>query len=44
LIYQEERFAKAEDVQFVCCDTYEEVFSDTDVIISAVTQTTQNFV
>lgn len=38
-----ERFSNAKNVEFVYCDTYEEVFTDTDVIISAVTQATQNF-
>ena len=44
---QEERFAEkfkdAENVHFIFCDTYEEVFTNSDVIISAVTKTTQNF-
>lgn len=44
---QEERFAERfknePSVKFIFADTYEEVFSDTDVIISAVTKATQNF-
>lgn len=44
---QEERFAEkfkdAENVSFVFCDTYREVFTDSDIIISAVTKATQNF-
>lgn len=44
---QEERFAerfKAEsNVRFIFCETYDEVFTDSDVIISAVTKATHNF-
>ena len=44
---QEERFAdrfrNAADITFIFCDTYEEVFAGSDVIISAVTKATQNF-
>ena len=44
---QEERFAEkfkdAENVHFIFCNTYEEVFTNSDVIISAVTKATQNF-
>lgn len=38
-----ERFKSYENIKFVLCDTYEEVIRDTDLIISAVTQTTENF-
>lgn len=44
---QEERFAEkfkdVENVHFIFCNTYEEVFTNSDVIISAVTKATQNF-
>lgn len=44
---QEERFAKRfedeSNVGFIFCETYDEVFKDSDVIISAVTKATHNF-
>lgn len=44
---QEERFAKRfedeSNVRFIFCETYDEVFKDSDVIISAVTKATHNF-
>lgn len=38
-----ERFKDARSVHFIFCNSYEEVFNDSDVIISAVTKTTQDF-
>ena len=38
-----ERFRKYENIKFVKCDTYKDVISDSDVIISAVTNVTENF-
>lgn len=38
-----ERFGRYENIKFVKCDTYKEVISDSDVIISAVTNVTENF-
>lgn len=44
---QEQRFADKfsylDNVNFVFCDSYEEVISDSDVVISAVTKTDKNF-
>lgn len=37
------RFADVDNVDFVYCDTYADVFTGSDVIISAVTKATQNF-
>ena len=38
-----ERFSKYENIQFELCDTYEQTVRGSDVIISAVTNTTQDF-
>lgn len=38
-----ERFRDENNVNFVFCDTYDETFCSSDVIISAVTKATQNF-
>ncbi|WP_251717085.1 hypothetical protein [Lactobacillus agrestimuris] len=44
---QEKRFANKfsylKNVKFVFCDTYEDVISNSDVVISAVTKATENF-
>lgn len=37
------KFSYLKNVKFVFCDTYEEVISNSDVIISAVTKATKNF-
>lgn len=39
-----ERFSKHENIKFVLCDTYEDTIRDSDLIISAVTRVTENFV
>ena len=45
---QEVRFAKRfddlENVEFMYCDSYEEVISNTDIVVSAVTRVDENFV
>lgn len=37
-------FRQDPDVHFVLCDTYEEVIGDSDLVISAITKATENFV
>ena len=39
-----ERFSKYSNIKFELCDTYEETICDSDLIISAVTRVTENFV
>ncbi|MEE1373910.1 MAG: ornithine cyclodeaminase [Clostridia bacterium] len=39
-----ERFSKFTNITFELCDTYEETIRDSDLIISAVTRVTENFV
>lgn len=38
-----ERFRNEEEVSFVFCDNYEDVICDSDLVVSAVTRTTENF-
>lgn len=37
------RFSAFKNIKFVFCDTYKSVMQDSDLIISAVTKTTENF-
>ncbi|MFR0544726.1 hypothetical protein [Limosilactobacillus reuteri] len=38
-----ERFSNLKDIKFVFCDSYEEVMTNSDIILSAVTKVTENF-
>ena len=39
-----ERFSNLENITFIYCDTYEEVITDTDLVVSTVTKADKNFV
>lgn len=39
-----ERFNNLENIEFIYCDSYEEVIRNTDIVVSAVTKADKNFV